>query len=213
LKSLIVSLSLLVSCLAGIPAVAQDLHNNAAGPATPPSVASPSRPPSPCTASSGPANGTLNAFQIGPGAANMVAESFILTGGPTCPFPTIQLTVWMFPGDTLFSVQVSIYSGGSPVFNFSSPPTQLFTQAVNFEQAGCVPNQYGYNVCGVTGNISPPASLAAPASYWLVLSSATTGDGNLVGWDQNGTLTMGNYIPLGLVGPPLAIPAETFSLP
>ncbi len=207
MKSHIVLLSLLAACLAGIPAGAQDLRNNTVIPAMGPSIA----PSGPCTAGNATANGNLGAYPIGPVPYfDQVADSFSLTGGP-CTIPTIHFSTWLYPGDTVMSVTVSIYTASSPVFNFPSPPAPQFTQTVNVAQAACVVNRYGYDVCTEDATFSPAASLPSGA-YWLVLSNAISGNGDPVLWDQNGTVAAGNYAPLGF---PFytVIPSETFSLP
>jgi len=210
MKCRIVWLVLLVACLATIPAVAQDLRNNAVLPTMAPTVAS---PPGPCNAGDATPNGTLNGFLIGPlPFFDQVADSFTLAGPGPCTIPTIGFTVWLNPGDILETVTVSIYTANMPVFNFLSPPALQFTQTVNVRQAACLGNLYGYDVCTVAAAFSPAAVLAAPGSYYLVLSNATTADGEPVLWDQNGTVAAGNYLPLGCCFYTV-VPPEAFSLP
>ncbi len=212
MKSHIVLLSLLACFLAGITAGAQDLRNYAVPPAMSPSVASSSRSPGPCNAGNATANGTLNAYLIGPlPFFDQVADSFALTGPGPCTIPTIHFTAWLFPGDSLVSVTVSVYTANLPVFNFVSPPPLQFTQTVNVVLANCILNRYGYNVCSESATFTPAAVLAAPGAYYLVLSNANTGNGDPVLWDQNGP-PGANYIPIGCCLYTV-IPSETFSLP
>jgi PEP-CTERM motif-containing protein len=91
----IVSLSLLVLCLAVVPAIAQtDLYDN------------------------GPINGTVDSWTINFGFA--VSDSFTLSGNSQVN--GLSFGAWMFPGDTLVSAEVAITSsefGGTSYFDQS----------------------------------------------------------------------------------------------
>ncbi len=56
---------------------------------------------------------------------------------------------WLFSGDTLTSVELSITSG-------ENSGTSYFDQTVNFTQGNCTGNQYGYNICTETGPSTDP---------------------------------------------------------
>src|ERR1700679_2766713 len=89
----------------------------------------------------GPINGTVDAWTINEDF--FVGDSFTVSSGAST-ISGMQFGAWLFPGDTLESVQVWISSeplGGTTYFN----------QQVNFTASGCVLNQFGYNVCTETG--------------------------------------------------------------
>ena len=56
---------------------------------------------------------------------------------------------WLFAGDTITSVEVSITSG-------ENSGTSYFDQTVNFTQSSCVTNEFGYNVCTETASFTRP---------------------------------------------------------
>jgi len=56
---------------------------------------------------------------------------------------------WVFPGDVIESVEVSITSS-----EFGG--TTYFDQQVNFTGSNCGGNSYGYNVCDETGGFNGP---------------------------------------------------------
>ena len=86
-------LSLVVLCLASIPALAQnDLYDN------------------------GPTNGDIDAFTINFGF--VVSDSFQLSSASTVN--SVEFAAWVFPGDVLQSVEVSLTSeefGGTVYFD------------------------------------------------------------------------------------------------
>ena len=83
---------------------------------------------------------------------------------------------WLFAGDTLTSVEVSITSG-------ENSGTSYFDQTVNFTQGSCTSNQYGYNVCTETGTFNGPTLNAG--TYWVNLQNASVPSGDPVYWDEN----------------------------
>jgi hypothetical protein len=203
MESLVAWLLLLVSCLAAVPAMAQ----------------------STVLYTSGPFNGTMcNLSQfpfcvplIGPtNPLNMVADSFTLGAclSLNCNVTAIDFGVWVQPADYVTSVQVAIYPQSG--FNICSPPPPLFTQTINLPSPICFTNDYGFGTCNEHGALSPAASLPDNASYYLVLSNASTVvGGGTVGWDVNGPPGPGNYYPVvGSTGAcaPHKVGPETFSI-
>jgi hypothetical protein len=84
--------------------------------------------------------------------------------------------MWLAPGDTLTSAELSITSG-------ENSGTSYFNQTVNFTQSGCVTNHYGYNVCTETTSFNGP--YLNPGTYWLNLQNASLPSGDPVYWDEN----------------------------
>lgn len=147
-------LILLAVCLtlAAVPAMAQtDIYDN------------------------GPINGNTYAWTINYGYA--VSDSF------TVPYSYSGTTIngasfgmWLYPGDTLSSAQLSITSlpfGG----------TQYFDETVNFTQGRCTSNQYGYNVCVENTAFNGP--ILSNGTYWLSLQNASLPSGDPIYWDEN----------------------------
>ena len=66
---------------------------------------------------------------------------------------------WLFPGDVLQTVEVSITSA-----EFGG--TTYFDQVLSFTQSGCSGNQYGFNVCTETSSNFSTVNL----SRWHVLA-------------------------------------------
>ncbi len=121
----------------------------------------------------GPINGNVDAWTINFGF--VVSDTFTISGGNTT-ITGVSFGAWLFPGDTLTSVEVDITSsenGGMSYFN----------QTVNFTGAGCALNQYGYNVCDETGTFNGPT--LQNGTYWLNLENASVPSGDPVYWDEN----------------------------
>ena len=80
----------------------------------------------------GPINGTTDAWTINFGY--VVSDSFTLTSDAT--ITSLEFGVWLYPGDTLTSVEASVTSqeNGGRVF---------FDQVLKTTQSGCAANQYG----------------------------------------------------------------------
>ena len=130
--------SLLVLCLAlASPAITQTVYTN------------------------GSINGNIDAWEINFGFVtsdtfNVTNSGTTITGG--------SFGVWMFPGSTLTSAELSITSG-------ENSGTSYFDQTVNFTLGSCTSNQYGYNVCTENTTFSGPTLNAG--SYWLNLQNAS----------------------------------------
>lgn len=122
----------------------------------------------------GPINGTTDAWTINIGFA--VSDSFTVgsCGQPPC-ITGFSFGAWLLPGDVLQSVEVSITSqpfGG----------TTYFDGIVTLTQDGCTTNQYAYDVCTETANLSV-GSLSGP--FWVNLQNASVTNGDPVYWDEN----------------------------
>jgi hypothetical protein len=135
--------------LASAPAMAQTLYEN------------------------GPINGEVDAFTINFGF--VIDDSFYIST-PTAQVGGISFGAWLFPGDRLQTVEVSITSdidGG----------TTYFDSIVNFTQSGCFMNNFAFNVCTETGSFAPVT--LNNGTFYLNLMNAVTADGNPVYWDEN----------------------------
>jgi len=104
----------------------------------------------------------------------------------------------LFPGDTILSTELLVgtaeYGG------------DVSDQIVNLAQQGCSGNQYGYNVCTVTGNLGTPVNLTGGSTYWLTLQNAVVNNGDPVYWDENGGASSASENSVG------TIPSEAFTL-
>ena len=72
--------------------------------------------------------------------------------------------MWLFPGDTLTSAELSITSS-------ENGGTSYFDQTVNFTRALALSNQFGFNVCTESTTFSGPTLNAG--TYWLNLQNAS----------------------------------------
>jgi len=121
----------------------------------------------------GPINGQVDAWTINFGF--VVSDSFTISTGNTA-ITGLSFGAWLFPGDVLQSVEVSLTSeefGG----------TVYFDGVVNFVQSGCFLNSYSYNVCTETGSFNGPS--LDNGTYWLNLENAVVNNGDPVYWDEN----------------------------
>jgi hypothetical protein len=141
----------------------------------------------------GPTNGTTDAWTINSGFT--VSNTFTLTQN----FPIVGLTfaAWLFPGDILETVEVSITSS-----EFGG--TTYFDQTVPFTQSGCTTNQFGFDLCTETGTI-PNVELDA-GTYWLNLQNAVVNSGDPVYWDENSGPSRASQNSVG------TIPSESFTI-
>ncbi len=102
------------------------------------------------------------------------------------------------PGDTITSVELSVTSEE----NFG---TIFFNNTINITQSGCVVNEYGFNVCTESGNITGGPTLNA-GTYWLNLQNASVPSGDPVFWDANSGPSNSSDNSLG------SIPSEAFTI-
>jgi hypothetical protein len=135
--------------LSGLPASAQTIYDN------------------------GPRGPDADAWTINQGF--VVSDTFTISSG-TSQVNGFVFNAWLFPGDVLETVEVSITSqefGG----------TTYFDQQVNFTQSQCSANAYGFNVCEETGAFNGP--ILGNGTYWVNLSNAVVNTGDPVYWDEN----------------------------
>ena len=121
----------------------------------------------------GPINGQTDAWTINFGY--IVSNTFTVAT-PNATITGMSFGAWLFPGDTLTSVELSITSdefGG----------TTYFDQVVNFTASNCFLNGFGYNVCEETGSFNGPN--LANGTYWMNLQNAVVPNGDPVYWDEN----------------------------
>jgi len=168
----IASLSLLALCLtlAALPAMADTIYSN------------------------GNTNGNTDAWTINFGF--IVSDTFnVGAGGAT--ITGANFGMWLAPGDTLTSAELSITSG-------ENSGTSYFDQTVSFTQSGCVTNTYGYNVCNEGTSFSGPTLNGG--TYWLNLQNASAPSGDPVYWDENSGPSTASENSVG------SIPSESFTV-
>jgi hypothetical protein len=122
--------------------------------------------------SNGPVNGETDAFVINFGFA--VSDTFTLS--QSSQITGLSFNAWIFPGDVLDSVGISITSqenGGTIYFN----------QQVNTAQGTCFNNAFGFIVCQETASFN--AGTLAGGTYWLNLQNAMVNTGDPAFWDEN----------------------------
>jgi hypothetical protein len=142
----------------------------------------------------GPINGDSDGWTINSGF--VVSDSFTVSQG-TSHINGIVFGDWIFPGDILESVEVSITSqefGG----------TTYFDQQVNFTASDCGANSYGYDVCTETGTFNGPT--LGNGTYWLNLQNAIVNNGDPVYWDENSGHSTASENSIG------TIPSESFTV-
>jgi len=151
----------------------------------------------------GPINGNTDAWDINFGF--IVSDSFNVAAGNQTSITGMSFGAWLFSGDTVTSVEVSITSG-------ENSGTSYFDQTVNFTQGSCTSNQYGYNVCTETGTFSGPTLNAG--TYWVNLQNASVPNGDPVYWDENsGVGCQGSGCPsLASENSVGSIPSESFTI-
>ena len=141
----------------------------------------------------GPINGTTDAWSINFGF--VVSDSFTLSSPSTVD--QLMFGTFSFPGDLLQTAEVEITSA-----EFGG--TTYTDQVVSFSQSNCHGNQYGFNVCTETGNLSP-VNLAA-GTYWLNLDNAVVQTGDPIYWDENSGPSRASESEVG------TIPSESFTI-
>jgi uncharacterized repeat protein (TIGR03803 family) len=146
--------------------------------------------------SNGPINGNVDAWTINFGFT--VADSFTVdTWGGGATLTGMTFAAWLYPGDTLYSAQLSITSdplGG----------TTYFTGVVNFTQSGCTSNNFGFLVCQVQASFNVPN--LNNGTYWVSLQNANVSSGDPAYWDENSGPSQGVDNELG------TIPSESFTI-
>jgi uncharacterized repeat protein (TIGR03803 family) len=179
----------------GSPASATAQHRAAMGgraePSGPPSSLWRNYLPPDVLYSNGPINGTTDAWTINFGF--VTTDSFPGGGGQVTG---LSFGAWLFPGDVLQSVEVSI--GSSPFGN------DILDQVVNLSQSSCAGNQYGFNVCVESGNLG--TETLNGGTYWVSLQNAQVNSGDPAYWDENSGPSMAEESSVG------TIPSEAFTL-
>jgi hypothetical protein len=165
-------------------------------------------PPQECTIyDNGPVNGEVNALLINFGS--VVTNSFY-DSSALLVVNNLTFGVWLSPGDSIRSVDLSVGSApyGADVFS---------RRTLNVSQGDCFTNSYGYSVCSVSVN----PLLQANGNLWLTLQNAQSSSGNPIYWDQNsGAGCMSQGCPskalentVSELTPPSAlVPSEAFTM-
>ncbi len=145
--------------------------------------------------SNGPINGNTDAWTINFGF--VVADTFPSANGGG-RVSGLNFGAWLFPGDVLQTVEVSITSqpfGG----------TTYFDQVVSFTQStNCPINSYGYQVCTESGTFNGP--YLSDGKYWVNLQNAVVNSGDPMFWDENSGPSMAEQNSVG------TIPSESFTI-
>ena len=142
----------------------------------------------------GPVNGTTDGWNIANGF--VVSDSFTISAGGAS-INGLSFGVWVFPGDVVEGVQLAITSS-----EFGG--TTYFDQVISLTQTGCAANQFGYNVCTLSGSFGTNVDLPA-GNYWLNLLNAVVPD-DPVYWDENSGPSSASENSVG------TIPSESFTL-
>ena len=141
----------------------------------------------------GPTDGTTDAWTINFGFA--VSDQFTLSS--SAQVNGLQFAAWLFPGDVIESVEISITSeeyGGLTYFDGQ----------VDVAQSGCVLNQLSFDVCNENLTFSPVALNAG--FYSLNMQNAVVNTGDPVYWDENRGPSRASEGSLG------SIPSESFTI-
>jgi len=154
----------------------------------------------------GPINGQNYAWTINYGW--VVSNTFNLTTcnqgwGQSCNINGLAFGAWLFPGDVLESVEVSITSS-----EFGG--TTYFDQVVNLVQSNCFGTQYQgtpYDVCTETASAGWGGWVnLINGTYWLNLDNAVVNTGDPVYWDENEGPSSASETETG------TIPSESFTV-
>jgi hypothetical protein len=170
LKLRIASLTLVLVALVALPAMAQTIYDN------------------------GPINGNTDAWTVNFGF--IVSDTFNVTNSGT----TItggSFGMWLFPGDTLTSAELSITSG-------ENGGTSYYDQTVSFTQGSCTANGFGFNVCTESTTFNGPTLNSG--TYWLNLQNASVPSGDPIYWDENSGPSSASENTVG------SIPSEAFTV-
>jgi hypothetical protein len=157
----LLSLTLLLVVLISVPAMA-DVYNN------------------------GPISGTIDGWVLNFGF--VTSDTFTVAPGGAS-LTGLSFGAWLFPGDTLNSVEVSITSA-----EFGG--TVYLDQTLGFSASNCAMNLFGFNVCTETANFN--ASLNG-GTYWLNMQNATVDNGDPVYWDENYGPSMASENQIGTI--------------
>jgi len=120
----------------------------------------------------GPVNGQVDAWTINFGFT--VTDSFTVSNG-NGNIGGMAFWVWLFPGDTITSVEVQI---GNQEFG-----NNLMDMTVGLTQSSCFPNNFGFNVCLESATFNGPN--LGNGTYWVTLGNANVPSGDPTYWDAN----------------------------
>jgi len=101
-----------------------------------------------------------------------VSDSFTLSANSTVTGATFD--AWLYPGDTLSTVDWSIGTAEFGGASATADTTGVFKET----------NEYGYDIYSESISI-PDLPLAADTTYWFTLQDASVPSGNPVFWDMN----------------------------
>jgi hypothetical protein len=122
----------------------------------------------------GAVNGTVDAWTISNGY--VVSDTFYLPQPNTTS--GISFWAWIYPGDTLYSAEVSITSS-------ANGGTVYFNEVLSAFQANCFSNPNGYSVCAESLAIGGNGLALNSGTYWVNLFNASATGGDPVYWDEN----------------------------
>ena len=144
--------------------------------------------------SNGPINGNTDAWTINFGF--VTSDSFTVANNTT--LTGANFGIFLFPGDTLTSAELSITSS-------ENGGTSYFDQTVNFVAQSCSVNQFqDFNVCNESTAFNGPTLSAG--TYWINLQNAVSTVGDPVFWDENSGPSAASQNGVG------SIPSESFTL-
>ncbi len=149
----------------------------------------------------GPTNGNTDAWGINNYGVHgaITSDSFNLSCSyPPCQITGVEFATWMYPGDLLTSVEVSITSD-------ENGGTVYFDQVLNTVQSGCVFNGLSWMICNDTANFN--ALSLNSGTYWLNLQNGVVNySGDPVYWDENSGPSSASNDVYG------TIPSESFTI-
>ena len=150
----------------------------------------------------GPINGTTDVWTINFGY--IVSDTFVDSGTVS----GFAFGVWLFPGDTLTSVDWSITSDENSGTVYGSGTAS----GANLTDKFISSNQYGYNIDLIT--VTGLSVGLEGGTYWLNLQNASVASGDPVYWDENsGAGCQSNGCPSNASESALGtIPSEAFTV-
>jgi len=150
----------------------------------------------------GPINGTTDGWTINFGY--IVSDTFVDSGTVS----GFAFGVWLFPGDTLTSVDWSITSDENSGTVYGSGTAS----GANLTDKFISSNQYGYNIDLIT--VTGLSVGLEGGTYWLNLQNASVASGDPVYWDENsGAGCQSNGCPSNASESALGtIPSEAFTV-
>ncbi len=128
----------------------------------------------PALYNNGPINGEVDGWMINLGF--LTSDTFTIADGGTTA-RGISFGAWLFPGDVLQTVDVTITS--EPL----NTGTTYFSGTVSFTASDCFMSEFGFNICAETGYFV--LSGLPAGTYWVNLLNATVPSGDPVYWDEN----------------------------